>query len=68
MPDVLRDFFIGESLELVVDGDPLTKGLVDGLAQRAVQVRLAAEDQGETVAGVVFLVHQHLQVVEDGRI
>ena len=51
MPDILRDFLVGKPLELVVDGDPLAQGLVDRLAQRAVQVRLPAEDQGEAVEG-----------------
>ena len=68
MPDILRDFLVGKPLELVVDSDPLAQGLVDRLAQRAVQVRLPAEDQGEAVEGVVFVVHEHLEVVEDGCI
>jgi len=42
--DVLRHFRIRQPGEVVVHGDPLAQGLMDGLLQGAVQVVLPAED------------------------
>ncbi len=45
--------------------DPLAQGLMDGLFQGAVQVGLAAEDEREAVQGVIPIVHEHLDVLQD---
>ena len=46
-------------------GDALAQGLMDGLLQGAVQVRLPAEDEREAVEGVIPVVHEHLDVLQD---
>ncbi len=63
--DVLRHFRIRESGKVVMHGDPLAQGLVDGLFQGAVQVGLPAEDEREAVQGVIPVVHEHLDVLQD---
>ena len=46
-------------------GDALAQGLMDGLFQGAVQVGLPAEDEREAVQGVIPIVHEHLDVLQD---
>ena len=46
-------------------GDALAQGLMDRLLQRAVQVGLPAEDKREAVQGVIAIVHEHLDVLQD---
>ncbi len=45
--------------------DPLAQGLMDGLFQGAVQVGLPAEDEREAVQGVIPVVHEHLDILQD---
>lgn len=66
MADVSGNFGVGKAGEIVVDGDALAEGLVDGFAQGIVEVRLAAEDEGKAVHGIAAEVHEHLDVIEDG--
>ena len=47
--DIPDGFFIRHPLEVVMDGDPLFEGFMDRLVQDVVQMRLASQDQGETV-------------------
>lgn len=63
--DVLRHFRIRQPGEVVVHGDPLAQGLMDGLLQGAVEVGLPAEDEREAVQGVIPIVHEHLDVLQD---
>lgn len=51
-----------------MDRDALAERLVDRLPERAVQIRFPAEDQREAVQGIVIIVHQHLQVIQDGGV
>jgi hypothetical protein len=51
--------------KVVVRCDPLEQSLMDGLFQGAVQVRLPAEDEREAVEGVIPVVHEHLDVLQD---
>jgi hypothetical protein len=60
MEDVLRHFRIREPGKVVVHGDALAQGLMDGLLQGAVEVRFPAEDEREAVEGVIPVVHEHL--------
>ena len=60
MEDVLRHFRIREPGKVVVHGDTLAQGLMDGLLQGAVEVGLPAEDEREAVEGVIPIVHEHL--------
>ncbi|EOS20833.1 hypothetical protein C806_04822 [Lachnospiraceae bacterium 3-1] len=45
--------------------DPLAQSLMDGLFQGAVQVGLPAEDEREAVQGVIPVVHEHLDILQD---
>ncbi len=63
--DVLRHFRIRQPGEVVVYGNPLAQGLMDRLFQGAVQVGLPAEDAREAVQGVIPVVHEHLDVLQD---
>ncbi len=62
---VLRHLRIGKSGEVVMHGDPLAQGLMDRLFQGVVQVGLPAEDEREAVEGVISVVHEHLDVLQD---
>ena len=62
---VLGHLRIRESGKVVMHGDPLAQGLMDGLLQGAVQVRLPAEDEREAVEGVIPVVHEHLDILQD---
>ena len=66
MADVSGNLGIGKAREIAVDGDALAEDLADRLSQSIVEVRLAAEDEGEAVHGIAAEVHEHLDVVEDG--
>ena len=46
-------------------GDALAQGLMDGLFQGAVQVGLPTEDEREAVQGVIPVVHEHLDILQD---
>ena len=46
-------------------GDALAQGLMDGLLQGAVEVGLPAEDEGEAVQGVIPVVHEHLDILQN---
>jgi len=46
-------------------GDPLAQGFVDRLAQGIVQVRFPAQDERKAVQGVIAVVHEHLNVLQD---
>lgn len=50
-----------------MDDDPLAERLVDRLCQGAVKIGFPAEDEGKAVQGVIAVVHDQLQVVQDGR-
>ncbi len=63
--DVLCHLRIRESGKVVVHGNALAQGLMDGLFQGAVQVGLAAEDEREAVQGVIPIVHEHLDILQD---
>ena len=63
--DVLRHFRIREPGKVVVHGDPLAQGLMDGLLQGDVEVGLSAKDEREAVEGVIPVVHEHLDVLQD---
>ena len=63
MDDIFFGFLITEPLIVVVDGDALSQGFVDLAAEYPVQVRFPAKDQGETVDGIITVVHQHLDVL-----
>ena len=62
---VLRHLRIGKPGEVVMHGDPLAQGLMDRLFQGVVQVGLPAEDEREAVEGVISVVHEHLDVLQD---
>ena len=68
MPHIFRDFRIRKSGEVVMDSDPLAQGFMDRLSQSAVQMGFSAEDQGKTVKGIIAVIHEHPDVVEDSRI
>ena len=51
-----------------MDSDPLAQGFMDRLSQSAVQMGFSAEDQGKTVKGIIAVIHEHPDVVEDSRI
>lgn len=38
---------------------------MDGLAEDIIQMRFSTEDQGEAVQGIIAVVHQHLQIIQD---
>ena len=63
--DVLRHFRIRQSGEVVMYGNPLAQGLMDRLFQGVVQVGIPAEDEREAVQGVIPIVHEHLDVLQD---
>ncbi|MCM1234921.1 MAG: hypothetical protein NC489_32885 [Ruminococcus flavefaciens] len=46
--DIGGNLGVGKTGEIVVDGDVLAEGLMDGLAQGVVEIRLAAELAGKT--------------------
>ena len=50
---------------VVVDSDPLTQCFMNGPAQSMIQVGFAAKDQGKTVYGIIPVIHQHLDVVQN---
>ena len=50
-----------------MDNDPLAQRLVYGLCKGAVKIGFPAEDEGKTVSGVIAVVHDQFQVVQDGR-
>ena len=50
-----------------MDNDPLAQGLVYGLCQGAVKIGFPAQDEGKAVQGVIAVVHDQLQVVQDRR-
>ena len=66
MSDIGGDLGVGEAGEIVVDGNALAEGLMDGLAEGVVKVRLATEDECKAVDGVAVEVHKHLDVIEYG--
>lgn len=63
--DILRYFVVIQSLIVVVDGDTLTECLVDRLAEDIVEVGFPAEDEGKTVHGIIPVVHQHLDIIQN---
>lgn len=48
-----------------MDSDPLTQCFMNGAAQSIIQVGFAAKDQGKTVYGIIPVIHQHLDVVQN---
>lgn len=66
--DILCNFIIEQTCIVVVNGDPLTERLMNRLAQGIVQMRLAAENQGKVIYGIIAVVHEHLDVVQDAGI
>ncbi len=65
MKDISCHFIIGEAAEVVMNRNPLAQGFMDWPAQGIVQVCLPAEDQGKAVHGVIPIIHQHLDIVQD---
>ena len=63
--DVLRHFRIRQPGEVIVHGDALAQGLMDGLLKGTVKVWFPTEDERETVQGVIPVVHEHLDVLQD---
>ena len=63
--DVPRHLRIRQPGEVVMYGNPLEQGLMDGLLQGVIKVGLPAEDEREAVEGVIPVVHEHLQVLQD---
>ena len=68
MPHIFRDFRIRKSGKVIVDSDPLAQGFMDRLAQSTVQMGFPTEDQGKTVKGIIAVIHEHPDVVEDSGI
>jgi threonine dehydrogenase-like Zn-dependent dehydrogenase len=48
-----------------VDSDALAEGLVHGPAQGGIQMGFTAEDKGKAVHGIITIVQDHLEVVQD---
>ena len=51
-----------------MDGDPLTQCFVCRLAERIVEIRFSAQDQCKVVHGIVAVVHEHLDVIENAGV
>ena len=65
MEHVLRHLRIRETGEVVVHSNPLPQGFMNGLAQGIVKMRFPAQDEREAVQGVIAVVHEHLDVLQD---
>ncbi len=63
--DILCHFRIRQSGKVVVHGDPLAKGFVDGLAESVVQMGFPAQDESKTVEGIVPIIHEHLDALHE---
>ena len=50
---------------IIMDGDPLVECFMDRFAENVIEVRFPAEDQGEAVQGIIAVIHEHLDVIED---
>ena len=49
-----------------MDNDPLAQRLVYGLCKGAVKIRFPAQDEGKAVQGVIAVVHDQFEVIQDG--
>ena len=49
MGDIFCHFLIGETLEIIMDNDPLAERFIDRLGKGAVKIRFPAQDEGKTV-------------------
>ena len=65
--DIIGYLGVRQAGEGVMDGNTLAQGLVDRFAQGVVEIRLAAEDEGKAVDGVIAVIHKHFNIIEDIR-
>ena len=65
MDDVFLNFLIAESRIVVMDRDALFKCLIYRFAQDVVEMRFSTEDQCKAVDGIVSIVHEHLDIIQD---
>lgn len=63
--DILPRFCVQETGKVIVNGAPLAQCLMDGFIQGIVRVGLPSQDEGETVKGIVVVVHEYLDILQD---
>lgn len=63
---ILLRFILGETVHVVVHGNPLAKGFVDSKLQGVVEGRQPSQKDSSPVPGIHLKVKDHLQIVEDG--
>ncbi len=63
--DILGNLVVIQPFIVIVDRDPLAEGLVDRFAQDIVQMGFPAEDEGKIVHGIIPVIHQHLDIIQD---
>ena len=48
-----------------MDGDPLSECFVYRFAERVIEVGLATQDERKVIDGIITIVHEHLDIVQD---
>ena len=51
-----------------MDGEPLAQSFVCRLAERVVKICFSAQDQCKIVHGIIAVVHEHLDVIENAGV
>ena len=62
---VFRDFRVRETFIVVTDSDALVESFVNRFAQSVLKIGFATEDKGKTVKGILSIIHEHLDIVEN---
>ena len=65
MQDVGSDLFVIQTGIVVMDGDALAQGFMNGLSQDVIEVRFSAKYQCKTVDGVIAIIHEHLDIIQN---
>ncbi len=65
MKHIAGHLLVIKAVEVVMNGDPLAQGFMNRFAEDIIQMGLPAEDECETVQGIISVIHQHPDIVKD---
>ena len=61
-------FIIRKPCIAIVDGDPLSQCFVYRFAERIIEMGFSAQDQCKVIHGIIAVVHEHLDIVQDSGV
>ena len=64
MQDIGSNFFIIQTIIVVMNSDALAQGFVDRFSEDRIEMGFTAQDQSEAVDGIIAIIHEHLDIRE----